>query len=330
MKFDVFGIENPLIDLLSQVPDSFFAQVGVEKDRMYLIETERHHELLAALKDHAVHPEPGGSCANTLLGIAQLGGKTAYCGKAGEDEFGQIYADKLEEAGVKAFIDRDPELLTGSTVILVAPDAARTMNTYLGACQHLKASDVPVEALQASSQLYITGYLWDTETQQEAATLALKTAKDAGIPIAMSLSDPFCVNRHKDAFIEILKNYVGLVFANQEEAFFLTDTTNTHDAMEKMRSWCDSVVITLGAHGALVSEGSQTVYVDPFPVKAIDTTGAGDAFAAGFLWGKSTGKGLAKSGRLGAAFAAKVITHMGPRLEGDVKAQLSELLGEAL
>lgn len=327
MDFDLFGIENPLIDLLAQVPDAFLKSVGVEKDKMYLIDLERHHALLEALKGMRVIPEPGGSCANTLLGVAQLGGRTAYCGKVGADDYGQVYIDKLEEAGVTSFIKADGHL-TGSTVILVAPDASRTMNTYLGACQELTAADVPLEALRRARTLYITGYLWDTPGQQEAARLALETATEAGTDVVMSLSDPFCVDRHADAFRHLLRDHVHLVFANREEALAITGTDNAQQALETMRDWCPGVAITLGAEGALICEDGETVYVEPEPVQPVDTTGAGDAFAAGYLYGRITGAPLLQRGRLGSHFASRVILQMGPRLDGDVRAALADVLAD--
>jgi len=327
MQFDVFGIENPLIDLLVQVPDAKLAELGVEKNKMYLIDQERLQTVFGALEDVHILPEPGGSCANTLIGIAQLGGKTAYCGMVGGDEYGRIYIEKLEQAGVSSYIAADGHL-TGSTIILVTPDAARTMNTFLGACQDLTARHVPLDALRASRMLYITGYLWDTPGQQEAATLALETAGKAELPIAMSLSDPFCVDRHQQDFKRILKDHVDLVFANREEALALTETDNAQEAMRQLRDWCDAACITLGSHGALVSAGAETVYLDPFDVKAVDTTGAGDAFAAGFLSGRAKGQSLLQCGRLGSYFAAQVIRQMGPRLAGDVRGRLAPVLDD--
>lgn len=325
MAFDVFGIENPLIDLLAQVTDDFLERMEVKKNHMMLIDETRHRYLMENLKGLEVRTEPGGSCANTLLGIAQLGGKSAYCGKVGRDLYGEVYVRKLEEGGVASFISTDGNV-TGSTVILVTPDAARTMNTFLGACQELGPSDVPLDALKSSRMLYITGYLWDTETQKEAALKALRTAGSEGIHVAMSLSDPFCVKRHKDDFIGILDKYVDFVFANREEALELTGCQSTHEAMKALRKWCSGAAITLGASGALVSMGEEQVYLDSEPVKPVDTTGAGDAFAAGFLHGVSSGASLYHCGRLGTAFAAQVIQRIGPRLEGDVRG----LLGEAL
>jgi len=254
-----------------------------------------------------------------------LGGRTAYCGKVGRDVYGEVYVQKLEEAGVRSFIQADGNV-TGSTIILVTPDAARTMNTFLGACQELTAADVPLDALRASRMLYITGYLWDTAGQQEAATLALRTAGSEGIHVAMSLSDPFCVQRHKPAFLDILERYVDFVFANRDEALALTDTETTHDAMRELRKRCDGAAITLGGRGAYVTRGEEHVYLDPQSVQPVDTTGAGDAFAAGFLYGLTQGRSLYQCGRLGTLFASRVIQQIGPRLQGNVRAQLSPVL----
>ena len=328
MSYDVFGIENPLIDLLASVPESFLEEVSVEKDKMYLIDLPRMQELMEALGGTEVRPEPGGSCANTLLGMAQLGASTAYCGKVGNDEYGRIYVEKLEAAGVTSFVKTDGQN-TGSTVILVTPDAARTMNTYLGACQQLEAADVPEQALRDSKLLYMTGYLWDTETQQSAARESLRIAKDAGIPVAMSLSDPFCVQRHMDFFPGLLRDSVDLVFANREEALALTGKHTTQEAISALRELCAGAVVTLGGHGALVSEGTETAYIDPQTVSAVDTTGAGDAFAAGYLYGRTQGYSPHGCGQIGSHFAANVITRMGPRLDGDVRGLLSEVLAQA-
>jgi sugar/nucleoside kinase (ribokinase family) len=261
-----------------------------------------------------------------MLGAAQLGARTAYCGKAGRDDYGRVYISKLEEAGVTSFVSTDGHN-TGSTVILVTPDASRTMNTYLGACQELKPSDIPVDALRRSKRLYITGYLWDTEGQQQAAWLALMTAQESGVPVAMSLSDPFCVTRHQTLFPSLLRDHADLVFANRDEALMLTGRNHEDQALADLRELCDCVVITLGSRGAVAAEGDKTVHIPPFPVQALDTTGAGDAFAAGFLFGKTKGYPLERCGRLGAAFASRVIEQMGPRLKGDVRAQLRGLLG---
>lgn len=325
MKFDVIGIENPLIDVMAEVPDDFLRQLNLEKNRMFLVDQDRHRELLNALAGVKLHAEPGGSCANTMQGVSQLGAKAAYCGKVGSDAHGRLYVEKLESAGVTCFAQPSSHL-TGSTVILVTPDAARTMNVFLGACQDLKAEDIPVEAIRDSRRLYITGYLWDTEGQKEAAQLALRTAKDAKVPIAFGLSDPFCVNRHRDDFERVVSEFVDVLFCNREEALGQTGTHSTHEALQVLRKQSRIVVITIGAAGALIADGADTIYVDPFLVHPRDTTGAGDAFAAGFLYGLTRGASTHRCGQIGNRFASQVILQMGPRLSGDVRAQLSPVL----
>ncbi|MDH5751207.1 MAG: adenosine kinase [Deltaproteobacteria bacterium] len=327
MKFDVFGIENPLIDLLAKVPDEFLVRNELKKNHMLLVDESRHRFLLESLDGVEVRLEAGGSCANTLLGISQLGGRTAYCGKVGGDEHGRTYISSLEAAGVKSYISSNGSV-TGSTVILVTPDAARTMNTFLGACQELTPEDVPLEELKSSHIMYITGYLWDTEGQKEAATLALRTAGAEGVHVVMSLADPFCVVRHKEDFRDILDRYVDFVFANQEEALTLTDTDNTHEAMKVLRQWCSGAAITMGANGAYVTQGDEHIYLDPYPVNAVDTTGAGDAFAAGFMYGRISGASLFQCGRQGSYFASRVIQQVGPRLSGDIRRELAEVLDD--
>ncbi len=327
MQYDVIGIENPLMDLLVQVPDDTLDKLRLKKNHMMLIDEERHRFLLEHLQGVNIQSEPGGSCANTMLGIAQLGGKSAYCGKVGRDAYGKLYISKLEEGGVASYISPDGTV-TGSTVIMVTPDAARTMNTFLGACQELTPADIPVDAIQSSQLLYITGYLWDTENQKEAALLALRTAGSEGIQVAMSLADPFCVVRHKEDFAEILAEYVDFVFANREEALELTGTDSTHEAMAALRKWCGGAAITLGSSGAFASRGDEQVYLDAQPVEPVDTTGAGDAFAAGFLHGLTSGASLFQCGRLGTGFAAQVIQRIGPRLDGDVRALLAPVLDD--
>lgn len=322
MAFDVIGIENPLIDVMAEVPDEFLQRLRLEKNRMFLVDLPRHRELLEALNGVKVHAEPGGSCANTMQGVAQLGGRAAYCGKVGADEHGRVYVNKLETAGVTCFI-RPSSHLTGSTIILVTPDAARTMNTYLGACQDLQPTDVPVEAIRQSRRLYLTGYLWDTGGQKEAAALALRTARESGVPVAFSLADPFCVNRHRDDFERIITGYADVVLCNREEALAQTGAATTHEALQVLRKQCPRAVITIGAAGAVIADGAETIYVDPFPVHPKDTTGAGDAFAAGFLYGLSRGASLHRCGRIGNRFAAQVIQQVGPRLSGDVRRLLA-------
>ena len=330
-SLDVYGICNPLIDLLSHVPEPFLGERGLEKDRMYLVELEQQQSILIALaaQNLPIESAPGGSGANTMIGIAQLGGQTAFTGKVGQDEHGDSYRDGLEAQGVKSCLGTGLGT-TGSSLILVAPDAARTMNTHLGMCQQLEAADIDLETLRSAHYLYVTGYLWDTDTQKEAVRHALAKAQEFGVRVSLSLSDPFCVNRHRADFIELLRESVDLVFCNQEEAFLLLDTEVSQHAVKQLGEWVETVVMTMGGRGALLWHQGETIYVDALSVSLKDTTGAGDAFAAGYLYGVTHDKTPLESGRIASALAGAVIAHTGPRYQGNAQAKVRELAGPLL
>ncbi|MEE2718122.1 MAG: adenosine kinase [SAR324 cluster bacterium] len=327
-SLDVYGICNPLIDLLSHVPEPFLGERELEKDRMYLVDLEQQQGILMALAAQNLPIEfaPGGSGANTMIGITQLGGHAAFTGKVGLDEHGDSYRDGLEEQGVKSCLGTGPGT-TGSSLILVAPDAARTMNTHLGMCQQLEAADIDLEALSSSRYLYVTGYLWDTDTQKTAVRHALTKAQEFGVRVSLSLSDPFCVNRHHEDFVRLLRESVDLVFCNQEEAFLLMETSVSQEAVNRLGEWVETVVMTMGVNGALIRHQGETVYVDALPVSVEDTTGAGDAFAAGYLYGVTHDKTPLESGRIASALAGAVIAHTGPRYQGNAQAKVRESVG---
>ena len=327
-QFDVYGVCNPLVDLLSHVPDSFLKKHGIQKNIMHLVTFEQQQKLLIALSDEKISVEiaAGGSGANSMIGISQLGGMTAFSGKIGGDEHGRLYRDKLESLGVSDCL-AEGEGATGSSLILVSEDGARTMNTFLGISQELMIQDINPNVIQSSAYLYLTGYLWDTESQKKSVINALDEAKKCEIKVALSLSDPFCVTRHKKDFINLLKGYVSMVFCNQEEAFTLVDTDITQKAIETMSDWTETVALTLGASGALISHKGETFYIDPLPVNLEDTTGAGDAFAAGFLYGMTRELPALDSGRIGAAMASGVIGQTGPRYMGNARKLIKEKLG---
>ncbi len=327
-KFDVYGVCNPLIDLLSHIPDSFLKKRGIEKNIMHLISIAEQQELLLALAvEHlSVEFAAGGSGANSMIGIAQLGGRTAFSGKIGRDEHGKIYREKLEDLGVSARLG-EGDGSTGSSLVLVSDDGARTMNTYLGMSQELQAPDIDPEIIKSSKYLYLTGYLWDTESQKKAVRTALDEAKKSNTKVALSLSDPFCVTRHKADFKNLLQGYVSMVFCNQEEAFTLLDINVTQEAVEILSKWTETVVLTLGANGALISHIGQTYYIDPLAISVEDTTGAGDAFSAGFLYGMTHNLSPLDSGRIGATLAGAVIEQTGPRYQGHAHTLIRERLG---
>ena len=231
--------------------------------------------------------------------------------------------EKLQDLGVFDCL-ADGEGATGSSLILVSEDGARTMNTFLGMSQELVNQDIDPSVIQSSTYLYLTGYLWDTESQKKAVLNALDEAKKFDIKVALSLSDPFCVTRHKEDFISLLKGYASMVFCNQEEAFTLLDTKITQKAVETLSDWTETVALTIGAYGALISHHGGTCYIDPLPVRVVDTTGAGDAFAAGFLYGMTHNMSPLDSGRIGATLAAAVIGQTGPRYLGNVRKLIQE------
>ncbi|RZO45407.1 MAG: adenosine kinase [Proteobacteria bacterium] len=330
-KFDVYGVCNPLIDLLSHIPDSFLKKNGIEKSIMHLISIEEQQRLLRGLSADklSVESASGGSGANSMIGIAQLGGRTAFSGKIGRDEHGKIYREKLEDLGVSARLG-EGDGSTGSSLILVSDDGCRTMNTYLGMGQELQVPDIDAEVIKVSKYLYLTGYLWDTESQKKAVRAALDEAKRVETKVALSLSDPFCVKRHKEDFKSLLQGYASMVFSNQEEAFTLLQTDVTQEAVDIMSKWTETVVLTLGANGAIISHLGQTYYIDPFPIRVEDTTGAGDAFAAGFLFGMTHEFSPLDSGRIGAVLAGAVIEQTGPRFHGHAHSLIREKLGITL
>ena len=330
-KFDVYGVCNPLIDLLSHIPDSFLKKNGIEKSIMHLISIEEQQRLLRGLSADklSVESASGGSGANSMIGIAQLGGRTAFSGKIGRDEHGKIYREKLEDLGVSARLG-EGDGSTGSSLILVSDDGCRTMNTYLGMGQELQVPDIDPEIIKVSKYLYLTGYLWDTESQKKAVRAALDEAKRVETKVALSLSDPFCVKRHKEDFKILLQGYASMVFSNQEEAFTLLETDVTQEAVDIMSKWTETVVLTLGANGAIISHLGQTYYIDPFPIRVEDTTGAGDAFAAGFLFGMTHKFSPLDSGRIGAVLAGAVIEQTGPRFHGHAHSLIREKLGITL
>ena len=326
-KFDVYGVCNPLVDLLSHVPDSFLKKLGIQKNIMHLVTHEQQQELLFALAEEQISVEiaAGGSGANSMIGISQLGGTSAFSGKISGDEHGKLYREKLDALGVYDCL-AEGEGATGSSLILVSEDGARTMNTFLGMSQELMNPDIDPDIIQSSKYLYLTGYLWDTESQKKAVLNALDEAKKREIKVALSLSDPFCVTRHKEDFINLLKGYASMVFCNQEEAFTLLDTEITQKAVETLSDWTETAALTIGAYGALISHQGETFYIDPLPVSVEDTTGAGDAFAAGFLYGMTHDMSPLDSGRIGATLAAAVIGQTGPRYLGNARKLIQEKL----
>lgn len=314
MSYDVFGMCNPLYDIQAEIPESLLHDLGLQKGGMFLIDEDKQKALVAQVSRHIVNAESGGSGANTMIGLALLGGKACYTGKLGHDEHGTLYAEKLREKSVTVCTAAG-EGTTGICVVLITPDAERTLCTFLGICRELGPEDVDLNALRASKYLYVTGYLWDTDTQKAAVLKAMREARAAGVKVALSLSDPFCVHRHKADFLQIIQEHVDLLIGNHEEAQALMDVETPYEAIQAMRPYCDLAVVTLGAQGALLREGDTVLEIPAERVQPVDTTGAGDMYAAGLLYGLTQGWPLEKTGRLAATIAAQVVAKLGPRLD---------------
>jgi sugar/nucleoside kinase (ribokinase family) len=249
-----------------------------------------------------------------MIGIAQLGGTACYTSRVGNDEHGDLYVQKLTERGIKPNLGVAPGE-TGICLVLITPDAQRTLCTFLGLSRDLRAEDVIIDDIRASKYIYVTGYLWDTDSQKEAVLKAMSEANRAGVKVALSLSDPFCVHRHKNDFQRILRDHTDVLFGNFHEAQALTDTDSPYDAVRALAERCDVAVVTMDEKGSLIQAGDRLYEIPVFPVKAVDTTGAGDMYAAGLLYGLTHGLSLDRTGRLASYCAAQVVAHLGPRLD---------------
>ena len=313
--FDVLCIGNAIVDVIARVEEEFVSRHGLVKGSMNLIDEARAEELYAGM-GQAIEVS-GGSAGNTAAGIASLGGKAAYFGKVKADQLGAIFRHDMRAQGV-AFDTPAAEEgpATARSFILVTPDSERTMNTYLGACVNFTTRDVDRRVVEASAVTYMEGYLWDRPEAKEAFTLAARIARAAGRKTSITLSDSFCVERHRDSFLELIRNDIDIVFANETEIKSLYKTQNFDGAMKAIAKDCPIAVLTRSEKGCIVVKGNEVHASAAHPVdKVVDVTGAGDLFAAGFLYGFTNGKSLQESAQLGSLAAAEVISHIGARPE---------------
>jgi sugar/nucleoside kinase (ribokinase family) len=313
-SYDVLTIGNAIVDIIARTEDDFLVANGIIKGAMNLIDGERA-ELLYSRMGPAVETS-GGSAGNTTAGVASLGGKAAYFGKVSNDHLGGVFRHDMTAQGVafdtKALSGNPP---TARSMIFVTPDGERSMNTYLGACVELKPEDIEEDKVAASKITYFEGYLWDPPLAKDAIRLAAKIAHKHGRKVAMSLSDSFCVDRYRGEFLELMRSgTVDIVFANDHELKALYETSDFDTALNALRNDCELAAVTLSEKGSVIIRGAETVQVDAAPVETVvDTTGAGDLYAAGVLFGMTQGYGLKRSGELGSIAAAIVISQIGPR-----------------
>ena len=326
-RLDVLTIGNAIVDVIADASDEFLAAEGLTKDSMRLVNAEEAKRLY----DH-MQParEVSGGCAgNTAAGIAALGGRAGFVGQVAPDQLGEFYIHDLRAAGVEfTTAPVDVGVPTARSMILVTPDGHRTMNTFLGAAQELTVEVLDEDQIRAAAMLYLEGYLWDPETPRYAMVRAIEVARQAGRKVAFSLSDLFCVERHRDGFTSLIGDgRIDTLFANEAEILAMARVPDVETAVAAIAPKVETLVVTRGAAGALAVRGSERADVSAEPVReVVDTTGAGDLFAAGFLFGEATGKSLDQSLRLGAIAAAEIIQHYGARPEEDLKALAGELV----
>ncbi|MEB3200071.1 MAG: adenosine kinase [Synechococcaceae cyanobacterium] len=326
-RFDVVGIGNAIVDVLVQADDAALEAHDLTKGTMALVD-----EAMAERLYGSVGPgleTSGGSAANTLAGIAQLGGRAGFIGRVRDDQLGAIFSHDIRAVG--AHYDTPAACSGPSTarcLILVTPDAQRTMCTYLGASVNLDPSDIDLELVSRAKVLYLEGYLWDSEEAKRAFIAAAEVARSSGGQVALSLSDAFCVDRHRASFQELVDGHVDILFANEMEITSLYEANSFEEAAEQVRGRCRIAALTRSEQGSLLLSGDERIPIAPFRLgPLVDTTGAGDLYAAGFLHGYTQGAPLQRCGQLGSLCAGQVVTQLGPRPQADLRRLVSQHLG---
>ena len=330
MKYDIYGIGNALVDKEFEVTDAFLQAEGIEKGMMALIEEEQQVNLLAHLKETfgLKKRAGGGSAANTIVAASQFGSKTFYACKVADDETGEFYMTDLKAAGVKTRLDEIKCAKDGSTgkcMVMVTPDAERTMNTFLGITADFCEEELHLDDLKESQYLYIEGYLVTSDVSRAAAIKARQVAKDNGVKVAMTFSDPAMVTYFKDNMVEMIGEHIDILFGNEEECMTFTGKDNMDDAIAELQKIADKLVITLGSKGAMVVNGDDIITVAANKVEAVDTNGAGDMFAGAFMYGVTQGWDDEKSAKLANASAAEIVSVFGARLDKSTHVKLLEL-----
>jgi sugar/nucleoside kinase (ribokinase family) len=313
--YDVVGIGNAIVDYLAHVDDAFLVAHQMEKGAMQLVSAERSAALRANLLNARVCS--GGSVANTMAGLADMGARCAYIGRVADDALGHIFSDDMRGIGVTYTTSPAQEgAPTASCVVCVTPDGQRTMNTHIGACAELSVDDIDESLIRSAKILYIEGYLWDAPDAKDAILHAMHCAKDAGVKIAFTLSDAFCVERHRTEFRELIAEHINILFANEQEMQSLYGVNIADELMRQL----DIAVITRSESPATIYAAGQQYSIDAIKTHVVDTTGAGDLFAAGFLYGLTTHQSLENSARLGHRMAAHIISQLGARSSSSLSA----------
>ena len=319
-QFQVVGIGNAMVDVLARAEDEFLAEAGVQKGIMQLIDMDRAVDLYSRVGP--AREVSGGSAANTIAGIAHLGGRTAYVGKVKDDQLGAIFAHDLRAQGAvyeTTLAPKTEEAETGRCIVLVTPDGERSMNTYLGVTEFLSPDDIDEGQMADAEWIYLEGYRFDGPDSHAAFAKAINACKGAGGRVSLTLSDPFCIERHRDAFRDMVRDHVDLLFCNRAEMLSMYQTHDLDTALAKAASEVAIVACTDSENGVHILSEGQRWHVPAVPTQIVDATGAGDLFAGAFMWGLTNGYDLQTCGAMGNTAASEVISHIGARPEADLK-----------
>lgn len=319
----IFGIGNPLIDVVINATDEDLVSLELEKGTMELVDEKRQQQLISYFKDKTPQYFPGGSAPNTILACTGLGIKSHISGKIGMDDLGNKYMKRVNEYGVDSGLVRT-DGRTGSSIILVTPDGERTMNTNLGLCQEYCSDDIDEEKLSRSKFLYFTGYMWDTDSQKSAIKKAIRIAHDNNVKVVFDVADPFAVSRNRDSFLKIINQEIDIIFANQSEIQILMESENLDFCIDNLMKIVNWGGIKLGKKGSLIFKNDEKYVIKPSPVHALDSTGAGDMYAAGFLTSLAKGKEYGNVGQIAVHLAEEVIQIQGAQFKKDAIMNLAK------
>ncbi len=323
-KYDVYGLGNALVDMEFEISDQFLQENTIDKGVMTLVDENQQHVLIEQLDAFEGNKASGGSAANTLIAVSSMGGSSYYSCKVADDDLGHFYLDDLKTAGVDCNMDgKHKGGITGKCLVMVTPDAERTMHTFLGVSSELSPYEVSEDAIKNAHYCYLEGYLTTSETGKAANIAAREIAEKNNIKTALTFSDPFVVEHFRDGFTETIGNGIDLLFCNEAEALSYTQKESVDEAVEVIKTFAKTFAITLGAKGAAIYDGTDLISIDAHPVHAVDTNGAGDLFAGAFMYGLTHGLNFEQAGNLASKASSQIVSQFGPRLRSEQYKALS-------
>ncbi len=324
-EHDVFGVGSALMDFLIEIGDNELLEMDLSKGEMHLIDEEKSRQILKKLENYSVKTAPGGSSANTLAGVAVLGGKSVFCGKVGKDKHGEVYEQKSQDFGVCTRIKKHEQKPTGHSITFITPDSERTFATHLGAAMHLEKEDVFDDDIAKSKILHIEGYQLEDSKLRDTALHAIMIAKKNNTMVSIELADPGLVKRNLAELKKIVKEHADIVFANEKEAAEFTGKEKAMEALDEISKLCEIAVVKLGKEGSLIKSKGIVYVIPAFKTNAVDTTGAGDMYAAGVLFGIANNIPLERAGKIGSWAASKVVSQIGARLNVCLKDDIKDI-----